>query len=102
MTLQTSGSFIYRAWIPCSRIIRKYNLFSFAEDSIEFQCRYARQINASSQITLIPDGDPVVGTGDLSYIMTVTGGNTDGSLALGGNTDVRITPNHGFDQIAPR
>ena len=34
--------------------------------------------------------------------MTVTGGNTDGSLALGGNTDVRITPNHGFDQIAPR
>ena len=46
--------------------------------------------------------DPVVGTGDLNYIMTVTGGNADGSLALGGNTDVRITPNHGFDQIAPR
>ena len=22
--------------------------------------------------------------------------------ALGGNTDVRITPNHGFDQVAPR
>ena len=34
--------------------------------------------------------------------MTVTGSNTDGSLALGGNTDVRITPNHGFDQVAPR
>lgn len=48
------------------------------------------------------DGDPVVGTGDLNYIVTVTGGNTDGSLALGGNTNVRITPNHGFDQVAPR
>ena len=94
---------IYRAWIPCSRIVRKYNSFSFAEDFIEFQCRYAREINASSQITVVPiDGDPFVGTGDLNYIMTVTGGNTDGSLALGGNTDVRITPNHGFDQVAPR
>ena len=62
-----------------------------------------REIDASSQITVIPiDGDPVVGTGDLNYIVTVTGGNTDGSLALGGNTNVRITPNHGFDQIAPR
>ena len=102
MTLQTSGSFIYRAWIPCSGIVRKYNSFSFAEDSIEFQCRYARSINTSSQITLIPDGEPVLGYGDLNYTMTVTGSNTDGSLALGGNTDVRITPNHGFDQVAPR
>ena len=97
---------IYRAWIPnwnfqCSRIVGKHNSFSFGEDSIEFQCRYARQINTSSQITTVPI-DPVVGTGDLNYTMTVTGGNTDGSLALGGNTDVRITPNHGFDQIAPR
>ena len=51
------------------------------------------------------DGEPTVGPigiGTLNYIMTVTGGNTDGSLALGGNTDVRITLNHGFDQIAPR
>ena len=49
----------------------------------------------------IPTVGPV-GTGTLNHIMTVTGGNTDGSLALGGNTDVRITLNHGFDQIAPR
>ena len=50
----------------------------------------------------IIEDDPVVGTGNLNYIMTVTGGNADGSLVLGGNTDVRITPNHGFDQVAPR
>ena len=70
---------------------------------IDFQCRYARTINANSQMTVgtIPTVGPV-GTGTLNYIMTVTGGNTDGSLALGGDTDVRITPNHGFDQIAPR
>ena len=82
---------------------KKYNSFSFAEDSIEFQCRYDREINANSQMTVgIIEDDPVVGTGNLNYIMTVTGGNADGSLALGGNTNVRITPNHGFDQIAPR
>ena len=52
-------------------------------------------------MTFIPD-DPIIGSGDLNYIITVTGENTDGSLALGGNTNVRITPNHGFDQIAPR
>ena len=52
-------------------------------------------------MTFIPN-DPIIGTGDLNYIMTVTGENTDGSLTLGGNTNVRITPNHGFDQIAPR
>ena len=52
-------------------------------------------------MTFIPD-DPIIGTGDLNYIMTVTGENTDGSLALGGNTDVRITPNHVFDQVAPK
>ena len=49
----------------------------------------------------IPTVGPI-GTGTLHYTMTVSGGNTDGSLALGGNTDVRITPNHGFGQVAPK
>ena len=98
MILQISGRFFVEPETVEKTI---YNQFSFAEDSIEFQCQYARSINTSSQMTFIPN-DPIIGTGELNYIITVTGENTDGSLALGGNTNVRITPNHGFDQIAPR
>ena len=75
----------------------KMYILSFAEDSILFQNRYARSISVDSSFACC-DEEPslVVGTGDLNYSMTISVG------ALGGNTDVRITPNHGFDQVAPR
>ena len=47
-------------------------------------------------ITIQETPDAVVSSGDLTYTMTVTVGE------LGGNTEVLITPNHGFDQLAPR
>ena len=40
--------------------------------------------------------EAVEGTGELSYSMSITVGRP------GGNTDVTITPNHNFDEIAPR
>ena len=40
--------------------------------------------------------DAVEGTGELSYSMSINVGGP------GGTTDVIITPNHGFNQIAPR
>jgi len=40
--------------------------------------------------------DPVEGTGNLSYSMSINVG------APGGTTDVNITANHNFDEIAPR
>ena len=69
---------------------------SFGEDSILFQCKYARSVSVDHGITIQETPDAVVSTGDLTYTMAVTVGE------LGGNTEVRITPNHGFDQLAPR
>ena len=43
-----------------------------------------------------PQPDPITGTGELSYRMETVSGE------LGGTTQVRIIPNHGLDQIAPR
>ena len=40
--------------------------------------------------------DAVEGTGELSYSMSINVGGP------GGNTEVNITPNHNFNQIAPR
>ena len=40
--------------------------------------------------------DAVEGTGDFSYTMSINVGGP------GGTTDVIITPNHSFDEIAPR
>ena len=40
--------------------------------------------------------DAVEGTGDFTYSMSITFGGP------GGTTDVVITPNHNFDEIAPR
>ena len=69
---------------------------SFGDDSILFQCKYARSVSVDHGITIQETPDAVVSSGDLTYTMTVTVGE------LGGNTEVRITPNHGFDQLAPR
>ena len=64
--------------------------FSFAEDSVVFQCRYARAINVDESMIIDPDTQPEVGRGDLTYTMAITAG------ALGGTTSVQITPNHSF------
>ena len=72
-------------------------MFSFGEDSIQFQCRYSRSVSISDDVTVIDTPtDAVVGTGDLTYSMEINVGGP------GGTTDVTITPNHNFDEIAPR
>ena len=72
--------------------------FSFGDDSgITFRCRYSRSVSVSQDITVIDTpSDAVEGTGDFSYSMSIAVGGP------GGNTDVTITPNHSFAQIAPR
>ena len=70
--------------------------FSFAGDSIQFQCNYNRSINVQESMlgpTLTPQ--PIVGEGELSYRMEVNAGQ------LGGTTQVRIIPNHDISGIAP-
>ena len=72
-------------------------MFSFGEDSIRFQCRYSRNVNVSHDLTVITTPtDAVEGTGDFSYSMSIAVGGP------GGTTEVTITPNHSFDEIAPR
>ena len=72
-------------------------MFSFGEDSIQFQCRYSRSVSVTHDMSITDTPtDAVEGTGELSYSMSITVGGP------GGNTDVTITPNHNFDEIAPR
>ena len=74
-----------------------YNNFSFGADSIVFQCRYSRSVNANSDITVnAPISGPIVGTGDLTYNMEVNPG------VLGGKTHITISPNHNLSEISPR
>ena len=74
-----------------------YMFFSFAEDSVVFQCRYARSINVDEVMTIDLDIQPEVGRGDLTYSMAIAAG------ALGGTTTVQITPNHIFgDEVGAR
>ena len=78
-------------------ICKKRFLLSFGEDSIKFQCRYSRSVSVSQDMTIITTPtDAVEGTGDFSYTMSINVGGP------GGTTDVIITPNHSFDEIAPR
>ena len=62
-----------------------------------FECRYARAINVDEVMTVEPESQPEVGRGDLNYSMTIAAG------ALGGTTEVQITPNHNFgDAVGAR
>ena len=70
--------------------------FSFAEDSVVFQCRYSRVVNVDESMTIDLDVQPEVGRGDLTYSMAITAG------ALGGTTTVEITPNHNFGEVGAR
>ena len=70
--------------------------FSFAEDSIDFQCRYGRTINVGTQITQpTPQPQPIIAQGSLSYTMDAQVGDH------GGNTIVNIIANHNFNGITP-
>ena len=76
--------------------LNNFQKFSFAEESIEFQCRYARTINVDNQMTVGgSQPQPIVGTGDLNYTMVVQVGN------LGGTTNININAEHDFDGITP-
>ena len=46
--------------------------FSFAEDNVVFQCRYARAINVDESMIIDLDTQPEVGRGDLTYSMAIT------------------------------
>ena len=73
------------------------DFFSFGADSIVFQCRYARSVNADSDTTVNASiSGPIVGTGDLTYNMKVNPG------VLGGDTHITISPNHNLSGITPR
>ena len=70
---------------------------SFSEDSVVFQCKYARTISANSQMTVGTIGtEPITGEGDLTYRMEIEVG------ALGGDTEITISPNHNISGISPR
>ena len=70
---------------------------AFAEDSVVFQCKYARTVSANSQMTVGTIGtEPITGEGDLTYRMEIEAG------ALGGDTEITISPNHNISGISPR
>ena len=93
MTAQVSGQFRKPSNVKFSK---SFESFSFAEESIEFQCRYARTINVDNQMTVGgSQPQPIVGEGDLNYTMVVQPGN------LGGTTNISINAEHNFDGIAP-
>ena len=70
---------------------------AFAEDSVVFQCKYARTVSANSQMTVRTIGtEPITGEGDLTYRMEIEAG------ALGGDTEITISPNHNISGISPR
>ena len=72
-------------------------IFSFAEESVVFQCRYSRAVNVEQEMTVGSNQQPEVGRGDLNYSMSTTVGS------LGGTTEVRIEPNHSFgDEVGAR
>ena len=68
----------------------------FVDDSIVFQCKFARTVNANSQMTVSDSSETISGEGDLTYRMDIVAG------ALGGNTEITISPNHNISGISPR
>ena len=70
---------------------------SFGQDPILLQCRYARTVSANSDVTVdAPTSGPMIGTGNLTYDMVIVAG------ALGGTTQVTISPNHHLTGVSPR
>jgi len=73
------------------------NGISFADESVQFQCRYPRTVNSGSQMTLAPPPpQPVFGVGEFIYSMDIQVG------PHGGETIVNINANHNIEGIVPR
>ena len=71
--------------------------FSYADESVQFQCRYGRTINVESQMSVgVPQPQPVISEGNFSYTMDAQVG------PHGGNTIVNISANHNFAGITPK
>ena len=68
----------------------------FADDSVVFQYKYARTVNANSQMTVSDSSETISGQGDLTYRMEIV------AATLGGNTEITISPNHNISGISPR
>ena len=78
----------------CHRV--SFHLLSYAEESVQFLCRYGRTINVQSQLSVgVPQPQPVQGEGNFSYTMDAQVGRH------GGNTILNINANHNFDGITP-
>ena len=79
-------------------------IFSLSEESIAFECRFARKFSVSLEGYTIEKSDsPAVGRPtsnrgptSLGYSLSVTADH------LGRNTDISISRNHILNQIAPR
>ena len=85
---------LYHVYITMHILIRN---FSFGQDPIVLRCRYPRTVTATSNVSIeASTSEPTVGTGYLSYTMAIVGG------ALGGNTELTISPNHAISGISPR
>ena len=72
--------------------------FSFAEETIQFQCRYARTVTTDSTFDVSSlEPQTAVGNGMLAYDLNVNVGG------LGGTSAATISPNHSFgSRIYPR
>ena len=66
----TSIRYFWKTLVPSAPSLQLLNVqFSFAEDLIEFQCRYSRRVNAESQVSVGSFKQPLAGQGVLDYSM---------------------------------
>ena len=71
--------------------------FSFDEDAIVFECRYARTVNANSGVSVYrPYIEPISDHGDLTYNMNIVPGE------VGGESVIELFPNHNVAGIGAR
>ena len=69
----------------------------FAEESVQFQCRYPRTVNTGSQMTLAPPPpQPIIGVRVFNYEMNIQVGSH------GGDTIVSVNANHNIAGIVSR
>ena len=74
-------------------------VINIAQNEILFECHYPRNIEVASrqfEVSSETGSQPAIGIGKLDYKMVIQAGN------LGQQTNVQISPNHGFSQISAR
>ena len=71
------------------------HILRLGNESINFQCRYARSVALNQGYTIEQSEDTKFNTGVLGYTMSVT------ADLVGRNTNLSITHNHNLNQIAP-